>query len=100
MRSKFGFVEVDSFITTVGNIAKVQGGYAFKSDKFIENGIPVIRISNISENKVCIDEEVCYDVDFWDEHPEFRVNEGDILIAMSGATVGKTGIYSSCCLAH
>jgi type I restriction enzyme S subunit len=32
----------------LGDLIKIQNGYAFKSDKFKNKGIPIIRISNIS----------------------------------------------------
>ena len=76
-------------------IAKVQGGYAFKSSKFVNQGIPLIRIGNINDEKVSINNDICYSEEFWDSHPEFRVNQGSILVAMSGATVGKIGIYEA-----
>ncbi|MBO8463601.1 MAG: restriction endonuclease subunit S, partial [Firmicutes bacterium] len=79
----------------IGDIAKVQGGYAFKSSKFVNQGIPLIRIGNINDEKVSINNDICYSEEFWDSHPEFRVNQGSILVAMSGATVGKIGIYEA-----
>ena len=79
----------------LGEVCKIQGGYAFKSSQFQKNNIPIIRIGNIQENKVLIDNDVCYTKEFLKSHPEFEIKNGDLLIAMSGATVGKVGIYSS-----
>ncbi len=79
----------------LGDVCKVQGGYAFKSDLFSKNNIPIIRIGNIQENKVTVDNDICYTEEFLDNHPEFEIKRNDILIAMSGATVGKVGKYSS-----
>lgn len=31
----------------LGEVASLRGGYAFKSDKFLKTGVPIIRISNI-----------------------------------------------------
>ena len=76
-------------------VCKIQGGYAFKSNQFQKNNIPIIRIGNIQENKVLIDNNICYTKAFLNNHPEFEIKNGDLLIAMSGATVGKVGIYSS-----
>lgn len=78
----------------IGNVAKVQGGYAFKSSEFISKGTPIIRIGNLDGEKVLIDTNICYTEKFWEEHKEFRINKGDILVAMSGATVGKIGLYN------
>lgn len=79
----------------LGEVCKIQGGYAFKSNQFQKNNIPIIRIGNIQENKVLIDNNICYTKEFLNSHPEFEIKDGDLLIAMSGATVGKVGIYSS-----
>ncbi len=70
----------------------IKGGYAFKSEMFLDNGIPIIRIGNITENGLEIDNKICFDESFWNENENYRVNKDDILVAMSGATVGKSCI--------
>ena len=75
-------------------IAKVQGGYAFKSDSFVSNETPVIRIGNIVNNKVVIDNDITAPMSTIGDRKEFLIFKDDLLIAMSGATVGKVGIYS------
>ncbi|WP_350346540.1 restriction endonuclease subunit S [Heyndrickxia faecalis] len=76
----------------LGELAKLQGGYAFKSSMFKEKGIPIVRISNILPEITDYNQEFVY----YDEikiSDNFMVQYGDILIAMSGATTGKVGIY-------
>jgi len=78
----------------LGKYAKLQGGFAFKSNEFKEKGIPIIRISNINNLRIQLDDDVV----FYDEiniGKEFIVKNGDCLIAMSGATTGKIGRYKS-----
>lgn len=77
----------------LGNICTVRNGYAFKSELFNEDGVPVIRISDINGNYVTPENSIRtpYDKAF----EQFKLSKGDILIAMSGATTGKYGIYSS-----
>ena len=82
-----GWVEIE-----LGNILKLKNGYAFKSDDFKDTGIPVIRISNIQNELV--QTENAARVDQSKIKQEFVVQQGDILIAMSGATTGKYGIYN------
>ena len=79
----------------LGDYAEVTGGFAFKSEKFEAEGVPIIRIGNIINNRVNLDEVVCYPEDFWEENSAYRVNCGDILMAMSGATTGKIGFCNS-----
>lgn len=78
----------------LGEILKVQGGYAFKSEKFTDSGIPIIRISNISNtsNGIDVNNLVYYEENSNLEN--FIINNGDFLIALSGATTGKTSIYN------
>lgn len=75
----------------LGEILKLQGGYAFKSEQFQDNGISIVRISNIDNNTVDLNEVVYYPE--FDIPVEFIIKKGDVLIAMSGATTGKIGIY-------
>ena len=84
---------------TIGDVCDFQNGYAFKSDKFSsEKGIPVIRISNIKENNVDLDDCIKTLEENIDE--KFIVHQGDLLIAMSGATTGKNGVYMSANIAY
>ena len=75
----------------LGCLVTVQGGNAFKSDDFCEQGIPVNRISNIKSGVIDLTEAV-----FAKESPSFSkflALNGDVLVAMSGATTGKIGRY-------
>ena len=74
----------------LGEVASLRGGYAFKSDKFLKTGVPIIRISNILSDGI-IGGEFAY---YYEEQMEenFLVKNKSILIAMSGATTGKVGI--------
>lgn len=74
----------------LGEVASLRGGYAFKSDKFLKTGVPIIRISNILSDGI-IGGEFAY---YYEEQMEenFLVKDKSILIAMSGATTGKVGI--------
>lgn len=74
--------------------ANISGGFAFKSEQFISNSIPIIRITNISNGKIDLDYLVCYPEDFYSNNIEYQIHFGDILMAMSGATTGKAGIYT------
>jgi type I restriction enzyme S subunit len=77
--------------TPLGEICKLKNGYAFKSDSYIKEGTPVIRISDIGDGKV--DLTSCVKVETKELFLDYQVKAGDILVAMSGATTGKFGIY-------
>jgi type I restriction enzyme S subunit len=40
-----------------------------------------------------LDYNICFDELFWEQNKRFRVEQNDVLMAMSGATTGKAGIY-------
>lgn len=72
------------------DVCYLQNGYAFDSKLYKEKGTYLIRISDIQNNEVhctnCV--KVTEEVDEC-----FAVSYGDFLLAMSGATTGKTGVY-------
>lgn len=80
-------------IKTLGEVCKLQNGYAFKSDLYEAEGVPVIRISDINGGIVSSGKSVR--VKPIDEYENYVVGKNDILVAMSGATTGKFGIYKS-----
>ena len=75
----------------LSDVCVFDNGYAFNSDNYNDCGIPLIRISNIT-NTGSIDLSSCV---FIKDVPsnKFIVKSGDLLIAMSGATTGKMGVY-------
>lgn len=73
------------------DILTLKNGFAFKSDKYSENGTPVIRISDI--NDAIVKTTNAKKVQDEENYENYLVEFGDILIAMSGATTGKFGIY-------
>ncbi|MDY7024848.1 MAG: restriction endonuclease subunit S [Pseudomonadota bacterium] len=77
----------------VGDTAKVFSGYAFKSKDWLEEGNPVIKIKNItSTNTVDVSGCQCVDDNVAEKAAKFKLSAGDMLIAMTGATVGKVGL--------
>jgi type I restriction enzyme S subunit len=78
----------------LGGIALIQGGFAFKSKDYKNNGMPLLRISNIKDHKVTFEEDTVFlDKNFVQEYSDFLIGKGDILIALSGATTGKFDVY-------
>jgi type I restriction enzyme S subunit len=81
--------------TKLVNYASVQGGFAFKSKDFTNDGIPVIKIKNIVNGGIKVDDKSNYiSVSNLDDYSKFILKTGDILIAMTGATLGKVGVVS------
>nr|WP_282675645.1 restriction endonuclease subunit S [Lactococcus cremoris] len=76
----------------LGDIAPLRGGYAFKSSKFRNTGVPIVRISNILSSG-----EVGGDFAYYDEQDKddkYILPDKSAVLAMSGATTGKVSILS------
>ena len=77
---------------TLGDYAKVKSGYAFASLWWQEEGVPVIKIGDIDKNTIdnkgcdCVSEEIKQIA------KNYTANKGDVVIAMTGATLGKIAI--------
>lgn len=75
------------------DIFYIENGYAFKKIDYKKEGIPLVRISNIENGVINIDE--CIYVDKLEKNEErYIIEKGDLLIALSGATTGKNGVYN------
>ena len=75
-------------------ITKLQNGFAFKSNLFTESGLPIVRIKNIKNEKVQLDDVVYFNTNDYDKKLDtYKIKKNDLLIAMSGATTGKIGLY-------
>lgn len=74
----------------------LQSGYAFKSELFsADQGAPIVRISNLPIDNKYVDLSDCvYYPASENIKQQFIVHKKDLLIAMSGATTGKTAIYN------
>lgn len=80
----------------LGEITEFISGYSFDSRDFKENGVPLIRISNIKNDKISLDNDsVFLDLSFLQKYTNYCIKYGDLLLAMSGATTGKMGVNKS-----
>lgn len=80
-------------VKRLGDLIEVISGYAFKSKWFQDFGEKVVKIKNISNNVVdinncnCISTEKALEI-----NDKFKIEPGDFLVAMTGAEVGKVGV--------
>jgi type I restriction enzyme S subunit len=75
-------------VKKLGYSARLQGGYAFASDNFDSEGVPVVRMNNLKRGVLDLSEASCI-------APEkclssFALAKGDLLWGMSGS-IGETG---------
>ena len=81
-------------VKKLGELLKVIGGYAFKSNKYKEEGIPILRIGNINSGVFRDTNLVFAESD--EKLERYKIFPGDIVISLTG-TVGKSD-YGNVCI--
>lgn len=77
----------------IGDYCKLKSGYAFQSEEWTESGFPVIKIGNISSSGQ-LDMSSCSFIASIpnNSNNNFKAFPFDVIIAMTGATIGKSCI--------
>ena len=95
--TKLGIFVPENWVKmTVGDICDFYNGFAFSSQSYVSEGIAIVRIGDLQNGSVIlanakkISPEIASNLS-----PDIWVPRGALLIAMSGATTGKTAIKSS-----
>src|SRR5205823_4004791 len=68
----------------LGDYFDLIGGYAFKSEDFVDSGVPVIKIKNVKSNRMLYDDLSHVDSEFLKTRADKIIKRGDLLITMSG----------------
>ena len=81
----------------IGAVANVLPGFAFKSAHLGNEGTPVVKIGNITDDGGVnlADVQKLPNSHLESKHERFRLVNRDILLAMTGATAGKVGRISA-----
>ena len=83
-------------VKTLGEVCNFQNGYSFKStdyEKQNDTNIGILQIKSI-QNGFIDENKITEYIQENKKYKTFEIQKGDILIALSGATTGKIGIYN------
>lgn len=80
----------------LGEIILFQGGYAFKSDAYVEKSDnQVVRLGNVKKNKLLIHEKEVFIPDkLAEQAAAYKIRENDILVSMTGTRRKKDYFYT------
>jgi type I restriction enzyme S subunit len=87
------FLSRSNKLEPLGNHIKMVGGFEFKSNDYKNKGIPVIRISDFQNEIIQLSKVKYYQESVKLE--KYELKEGDIIIAMTGGTIGKLAIVQA-----
>ena len=90
IESELGMIPKGWRVGNIGDYCKNRSGYAFKSSWWTDNGVKIIKIRNITESGT-LDMSDCSHVlsHNCEKAVDFKALTGDLIIAMTGATIGK-----------
>lgn len=77
----------------VGELVQVLNGYAFKSSLYEDQGIRVLRITNVQKGKIVDEDPKYYPLSLTDEIRNFLLKENDLLMSLTG-NVGRVGLLA------
>lgn len=73
----------------IGDYCTIKSGFAFKSKWWQDSGVPVVKIGSINQDYLDLSDCSYVSEDKISLAKDFIVSGGDLLIAMTGATIGK-----------
>ena len=74
----------------LGDISSLQTGHPFEGNKFVDNGILLVRGMNVKRGYLDSSKEIS---EYWPSvvgYENFLLEEGDVVIQMDGALIGKS----------
>ena len=77
----------------LNEICDILNGYAFKSKKYVDKGIRVIRITNVQKGVIEDSEPKYYDISEINNLKNYMLKENDLLISLTG-NVGRVALMS------
>ncbi len=89
-------IDPDWPMVALGETANLVGGYAFKSDNMVTRPLdstyqPVLKIRNVGKDGRLDMTDVKFHI-YYDDLSKFELKSEDIVLAMTGATVGKVAL--------
>ncbi|WP_430811618.1 MULTISPECIES: restriction endonuclease subunit S [unclassified Carboxylicivirga] len=94
IESEFGLIPIDWEIAKFEDVAELRHGYQFRNYDFTEDGIKIVKITQIKgDGHIDISNCSFIDKNRIESFKKFIIEKGDILLALTGATIGKFARY-------
>ena len=78
----------------VGDICKILNGFAFKSNEYVDDGVRVLRITNVQKGYIVDDDPQFFPINRENEISKYMLSDGDLLMSLTG-NVGRVGVLTS-----
>lgn len=81
----------DAVLTRLGDVAAVEGGYAFKSSRYRQKGHYLVRIGSVRDGQVRRTDETCVNLTEDSRLARFALAKGDVLLTLTG-NMGRAAV--------
>ena len=75
----------------LGEVCQILNGFAFKSENYVDEGIRVMRITNVQKGEIVDDAPKYYPLTEMTKISQFLLSENDLLMSLTG-NVGRVGL--------
>lgn len=75
----------------IGDLCKIMNGYAFQSKNYVDNGVKIIRITNVQKGEIVDNDPQYYPSELMSEFSNYMLEKGDLLISLTG-NCGRVGL--------
>jgi type I restriction enzyme, S subunit len=82
-KTEIGEIPKDWKVSTIGELASVDGGYAFSSNDYVDEGVRLLRITNVSFGRIDLQDTIWLPKSYLAEYSKFSLKEGDIVIVLT-----------------
>lgn len=81
--TEIGLVPESWEVVELGKYAYIENGFAFKSEDYVKDGVPLIRISNVSHGYLIEKDNKYLPNSFLDTYSKFSLKNGDLIISLT-----------------
>ena len=96
-KSVFGLIPSNWNFSRLTDVLEVKHGFQFRDFHFSDKGIPIIKIGNLVDGSaVDLSNNVSFiSLDKLNDFENFKLKKFDVLMALTGGTLGKVSIFIS-----
>jgi type I restriction enzyme S subunit len=81
--TEIGKIPEEWNVVRLGSLVRVQGGFAFKSEDYVKDGVPLVRIANVSFGHIEFTDLAKLPHAYLKQYSEFALEENDIVIVLT-----------------
>ena len=82
-KTEIGEIPEEWTLVKIGDVAKFQAGYAFKSSDYVDNGVKLVKITNVQQKDLLWNDTDFLPEEFLNKYKEYSLEINDVIIAMT-----------------